>query len=604
MKLRNKLLLSYLGAWSLTVLCASAGLRFGLRIYDEFQESVSRLENLDSALDSLQLNIDEIGTIVSRYASRREPTGEIERKLNKAFENLEAALVDFESSVRLQPKDYQVMYPLQMQIQSLVTLATEFRRKDQANARSLIRKALTLSQEIGTLVRKVRSLGVRRLSSERALSEVRIDGLLHYYFYGVGLVLLFAFGLAFVVARHFAQPLQRLIEAVTKVRERNFSAMVPESSRDEFGTLGAAFNGMLLDLRASLISRTFVERILDSLPDAVLVVEDGALSFVNAQARSDFKLPATVVRGTRIESLPALAPLFVAQVHPEGSSLSEVRLELEPSNERTLLLSRASFGHDSQGMVVAAKDISSLRATEREIEGYRERLRSTTQLAHVGMVGAMLAHQLHQPLSSIKLFLQQMLRTMKSREEEQRMVERLELCVQEVDRMHEKVKESLLRTRDSESLPREPVDCLPLCRRITALFRSRAEEARLTIKVSCESEQIRVVGSEIEVEELMYLLVQNAIQAAPQTQASHLEIRLRDLGSEKVQLCFEDSCGGMSEEMRKNLFKPFASGKGLHEGIGLGMALVHQVVTKLQGTISVESVEGRGTEVTLELPRA
>jgi len=93
--------------------------------------------------------------------------------------------------------------------------------------------------------------------------------------------------------------------------------------------------------------------------------------------------------------------------------------------------------------------------------------------------------------------------------------------------------------------------------------------------------------------------VLNAIQAMPT--GGMLKIATRTAGSHVV-LTVEDNGIGMDQEVLKRIFVPFFTTKDVHEGTGLGLPVVHGIVTSHGGTIAVRSAPGRGSRFEIRLP--
>jgi signal transduction histidine kinase len=94
-------------------------------------------------------------------------------------------------------------------------------------------------------------------------------------------------------------------------------------------------------------------------------------------------------------------------------------------------------------------------------------------------------------------------------------------------------------------------------------------------------------------------LCSNAIQAMPR--GGHLHVGLERSGDSLI-LSVEDTGVGMTEEVQRRLFTPFFTTKEVGEGSGLGLSVVHGIVTAHGGTVHVSSSPGVGTTVTVTLP--
>jgi CheY-like chemotaxis protein/anti-sigma regulatory factor (Ser/Thr protein kinase) len=131
----------------------------------------------------------------------------------------------------------------------------------------------------------------------------------------------------------------------------------------------------------------------------------------------------------------------------------------------------------------------------------------------------------------------------------------------------------------------------------------------MRLQRSSESREVRIVrqftdgavtrGLPGEIREALLNLMQNAIDAMPDggTLTVRTAIEERD-----VCIAVRDTGVGMSAEVRERAFEPFFTTKG-SKGSGLGLAEVYGIARRHRGTATISSVQGRGTEVTLRLPR-
>lgn len=132
----------------------------------------------------------------------------------------------------------------------------------------------------------------------------------------------------------------------------------------------------------------------------------------------------------------------------------------------------------------------------------------------------------------------------------------------------------------------------------------------MRLRRSSESGEIQIVrqfasrastrGLPGEIREALLNLVQNAVDAMPD--GGTLTVRAFDDGADAC-LAMRDTGVGMSADVRERAFEPFFTTKGAR-GSGLGLAEVYGIARRHRGTATISSVPGRGTEVTLRLPRA
>jgi signal transduction histidine kinase len=107
-----------------------------------------------------------------------------------------------------------------------------------------------------------------------------------------------------------------------------------------------------------------------------------------------------------------------------------------------------------------------------------------------------------------------------------------------------------------------------------------------------------VLGDPIEIVQIFLNLAMNAIDATPE--GGHVTFRARDEG-DWVVATVEDTGVGMSEEVLARAFDPFFTTKEAGAGSGLGLSIVHHLVTSLGGAIDASSRPGRGTTLTVRL---
>ncbi len=231
-----------------------------------------------------------------------------------------------------------------------------------------------------------------------------------------------------------------------------------------------------------------------------------------------------------------------------------------------------------------------------ELDQAQRALVDAAKFALVGELAAGVAHELRTSLGVLRSSVQIVERTVS--EDDPQLVELTQMIRAEVDRLGGIVNE-LLELGRARS-PR--LEVVPLARpleRAIELARARAEEAGIEIahepfdeglEVHCDVEMIHQVA--------LNLLV-NAIQAIGQ--GGHIEVGLAAEGDDHVAFEIADDGPGVDEESRKQIFRPFVSGR--EGGIGLGLTFVQRVVYEHHGQIDLESAPGKGARFRVKLPR-
>jgi signal transduction histidine kinase len=132
-----------------------------------------------------------------------------------------------------------------------------------------------------------------------------------------------------------------------------------------------------------------------------------------------------------------------------------------------------------------------------------------------------------------------------------------------------------------------------------ALWKDEAEARGVRIEVVTDLEDVPPVrGNAASLREAVTNLLLNAIDAMPRGGRLGLSTRAREGG---VEVTVEDSGEGMSPEVRRRIFEPFFSTRSPLR-TGLGLSVVHGIITRHRGRVDLVSEEGRGTRITLWLP--
>jgi signal transduction histidine kinase len=100
-----------------------------------------------------------------------------------------------------------------------------------------------------------------------------------------------------------------------------------------------------------------------------------------------------------------------------------------------------------------------------------------------------------------------------------------------------------------------------------------------------------------EIERVVFNLLTNAVEAMPE--GGDLTVRLYASGGE-ARITVEDTGTGISEEDRKQLFRPFFTTR--ERGVGMGLAICRRIAEENGGSIAVESEPGKGSRFTIKLP--
>jgi C4-dicarboxylate-specific signal transduction histidine kinase len=246
-------------------------------------------------------------------------------------------------------------------------------------------------------------------------------------------------------------------------------------------------------------------------------------------------------------------------------------------------------------------DITESKRREKELNIYREKMARAEQLASVGTLSATLAHELAQPLTVIRLSIDNALAKLETIPSAATVIKNIEDSLTEVSIITSIVNRFRNYARRSSKTTAGEVDLKAIAERTLQLLSQSAQLAKVTLRFEGMDKLPPIYSYEKDLEQLFFSLVENAVQAADGKESHQLIISgaARD---EHIELQFSDDCGGIAPESLDRIFEPFFTTRPEGEGTGLGLCIVEHVVSRARGKVRIESEAGKGTTVFVTLP--
>jgi signal transduction histidine kinase len=211
-------------------------------------------------------------------------------------------------------------------------------------------------------------------------------------------------------------------------------------------------------------------------------------------------------------------------------------------------------------------------------------------------VAARLAHEVKNPLAAIK----GLSAHMASQATDPKMAERLSIVAAEADRLREIVDGFLSFSRGLDELTVAKTKPFDLARELTLLLETRAADAQLSLEVTGSVES--ALNADVrKLRQVLLNLVLNAMQASPPGETVTIHVGEKCGADGFLRLTVSDHGVGMSPEVLERIRKPYFTTR--EGGTGLGVAVARGLVEQHGGRISYESAPGKGTTVSIDLPR-
>jgi PAS domain S-box-containing protein len=291
----------------------------------------------------------------------------------------------------------------------------------------------------------------------------------------------------------------------------------------------------------------------------------------------------------------------VIRTEKEIKEISATELQYQPRWYNTTIVPlRNSVGKVTAALVMA-RDIHEQKQAEEKLIEYRDKMIRAEQLAQLGALSSIVAHQFAQPLTTTQLSIDNALVKIQKGASQTAVVKKLRGSLTAVSHLT-----SILRMFQRHAgipLEKNPtqVNLKAVAERTVQLLKESARRAKVNLYIKEMDELPTICSNEKDLEQIFFALVENAIQAACGKKKCRLVIR-GTAKNKQVTLRFADTCGGITKKNLSKIFEPFFTTKPLSERTGLGLCVVELLVSRTGGKIRVESKRGKGSTFFISLP--
>ncbi|HID69287.1 MAG TPA: PAS domain-containing protein [Desulfobacterales bacterium] len=290
------------------------------------------------------------------------------------------------------------------------------------------------------------------------------------------------------------------------------------------------------------------------------------------------------------EKMPELQSAFDGSwKQNEPFAQKEVQLITSQGGSHTVQLNRmAIIDREDKfvGSLLMMQDLSQVKKLE-------EDLRRSERLAALGKMAAGVAHELRNPLSSIK-GLALVLQSKFSGKNQER--ETADILVQEVERLNRSISELLDYARPQQ-LQKDEVDLQKLLHKAVSLLCIDAEAAGVEMVTDFPEQLPVILADEDKLKQVFLNLFLNGIQSMENGGTLTVSTAKTD---NTIKVVVTDTGCGIDTKNLGRVFDPYFTTKP--EGTGLGMAMSAKIVEEHGGTITLQSTKEKGTSVTVEIP--
>jgi len=357
--------------------------------------------------------------------------------------------------------------------------------------------------------------------------------------------------------------------------------------------IGIAIENIKLYHRISEVN-TYMRSLLDNSPFGVISFDkNGKITIFNLQMERIFNKKEEDVLGKSFyEILPSeIIKDFKNKLYGLDKTITEKELQIKIDGKNLILYTLVVPIFENGkllGVQVIFSDVTKVKQLEEEIK-------RNERLAALGVMAAGLAHEIKNPLTSLKTFAQ-LLPTRFDDPEFREVYSKL--IFEEINRINNLVEQVLL-----FSSPRikklEEVNIVDIIKSTINLVSYQFVDKKIELKTDFPEKDVIIIGDREKLKQVFMNLLINSFEAINSNNGK-IEVIL-DEKEEDVEVLIIDNGCGIKKEIMNKIFDPFFTTK--IKGTGLGLSIVLSIVEEHKGKVRVESEEGEGTKVSVLLPK-
>jgi two-component system sensor histidine kinase HydH len=340
--------------------------------------------------------------------------------------------------------------------------------------------------------------------------------------------------------------------------------------------------------------KSYTENVVEHMPNGLISVDgDGKIVSINRNASELLELKERRIRGVSFNQVIGEDILDLNETLELGREVIEREVLFRTSGGKVVPISLSATPlRDVDGKSIGAVTI--LRDL-REIRELQDKVRRSERLASLGRLASGIAHEIRNPLSSIKGFAQYFQGKLKRSSQDRGYAD---IMIREVERLDRVIAGLLDFARPQEPHP-EPASIREILDHSLELLQSDLREKEIEVQRSYDDGGINLNIDRDQITQAFINVFKNSLESMGK--GGKLRISLgQNIDKTMLEIKVSDTGRGISRENLSRIFDPFFSTK--KKGTGLGLAITLKIIENHGGEISVDSSEGQGTTFRVFLP--
>jgi len=338
--------------------------------------------------------------------------------------------------------------------------------------------------------------------------------------------------------------------------------------------------------KASLTQvKAFSDQVIQNMPSGLVTVDrENRITSMNQTARD-------ILGPDLVRLFPEMTDLIKEMEDSRKQVNRDIDLEIAPGRRVFLDITASpvrAFENEITGYIFLFRDLTQISELKKQVETNR-------RLAAIGKLAAGVAHEIRNPLSSIKGFATYFGKRFEKNEDDR---ETALIMVKEVDRINRSITQ-LLEFAKPLAVEKKEVDLREMIDHSLKLIHHDLEQKGIKTEVSLETRKTLIYTDGDRMNQVLLNLYINAVAALEK--GGTLTVSVKDTDrKDGVEIRVKDNGTGIDEAFLDQIFDPYVTSRPT--GTGLGLSIVHRIIENLGGSIRVESKKGRGTCFIINLP--
>ncbi|MDQ0244107.1 two-component system sporulation sensor kinase A [Bacillus fengqiuensis] len=358
--------------------------------------------------------------------------------------------------------------------------------------------------------------------------------------------------------------------------------------------IGRQYDNMKFYAERMKASEENYKQLIETLPESIIIHDQNIILYANQSGenilgahRKDEILGNSIYHFVDA-SYQEIARKRLRQLCEENTPTSNVEQKLIRLDGKVIFVevsSRSIIYEGKEAILSIFRDITDKKNTTESL------LQKSEKLALVGQMAAGIAHEIRNPLTSIKGFIQ-LFKSKYTSEEEY-----FNLILSELERINLIISEFLVLAKPTAVVFKEK-EIKSLIKDIVTLINTQAIMKNIQIFVEFESDIPTIVCEENQLKQVFINILKNAIEAMPN--GGMIDVKVKGKEKDKVSIYFIDQGHGIPEDRLLTLGEPFYTTK--EKGTGLGLMTSYKIIENHDGELKISSKVNEGTTVEVILP--